>query len=629
MIVRSGSPTEDTFATSNAGQLLSLPVREPEEFAEALARVAAALPRDGAVFVQPLVEAVEAGVAFFDGFYWERTTAPGSNEGLTAGWERGRVERGHLQRDDPWSDWLITVHGPFRRSAPRIDLEFARDAAGWVLLQVRPALFPVVRNETLSLANHREILGDPPSPWIASAVIEAGKDVLSFFAAADPAVARWGEAYAVDLGERAWMNFSVFFRLMDRWGLPRTFVTEGVGGGLNRPADRQVLPGRFLRNAPRLVRLQLRSLMEMAGARRELKRLDERIAAASTLADLHRVNTEALGLAIRTNFAINGVLSGIARVRRFLRLRGAARVATQGMMEEYAALTGLPDAAAREAGLDRWLAAYGHRGPLESDPARPRFAELRATLLSDLTAAPAGPVPMAPREDRRRPGLLLRPLYKADEIREAFRDSLMRRWQTLREKILAAAADRVAAGDLDAPEDVFWLRGHELGEGSLRAAAAAGRERVARAAALDLPSTASRDEIEAAIVSTQQEQAEAAGRRIFPGIPLHSAVVEGRAVKADDLLSLLAAAGRTPGLLGPDAILVVAALEPSWAVVFPRVGGVVAEIGGELSHASILLREARRPALVNCAGIFRAVATGDRLRLDGAGRRVEILDGSR
>jgi pyruvate,water dikinase len=204
----------------------------------------------------------------------------------------------------------------------------------------------------------------------------------------------------------------------------------------------------------------------------------------------------------------------------------------------------------------------------------------------------------------------------------------MRRWQRLREKILAAAADRVAAGDLDAPEDVFWLRGHELREGSLRAAAAAGRERVARAAALDLPSTASRDEIEAAITSTEQ-QAEAAGRRIFPGIPLAPAVVEGRAVKADDLLSLLAEAGRSPGLLGPDAILVVAALEPSWAVVFPRVGGVVAEIGGELSHASILLREARRPALVNCAGIFRAVATGDRLRLDGAGRRVEILDSSR
>ena len=61
-------------------------------------------------------------------------------------------------------------------------------------------------------------------------------------------------------------------------------------------------------------------------------------------------------------------------------------------------------------------------------------------------------------------------------------------------------------------------------------------------------------------------------------------------------------------------------------MVFPRVVGVVAEIGGKLSHASILLREARRPAMVNCAGIYRAVSTGDRLRLDGERRVVEVVD---
>ena len=119
---------------------------------------------------------------------------------------------------------------PVPAEAPRIDLEFARDARGWVLLQVRPALFPVVRNETLSLANHKEILGDPPSPWIVSVLSDAGREVLSFFAAVDPEVGKWDETYAVELAERAWMNFSFFFRLMDHWGLPRAFVTEGVGG---------------------------------------------------------------------------------------------------------------------------------------------------------------------------------------------------------------------------------------------------------------------------------------------------------------------------------------------------------------------------------------------------------------
>lgn len=645
LIVRSGSPTEDTFATSNAGQLLSLPVRDPAAFGDSLARVAAALPRDaaghplGAVFVQPLIAAVEAGVVFFDGFYWERTLAPGSNEGLTAGWERGRVERGHLQRGGPegeWSDWLAAVHAPFRKKVSRIggriDAEIARDERGWILLQVRPALFPVARSETLSLANHREILGDPPSPWIASVLGAAGREVLPFFAAADPAVARWDEVYAVELGERAWMNFSFFFRLMDAWGLPRTFVTEGVGGGdlIGRggAADRQILPGRLLRKAPRILSFQIRSLIAVLRARRKLDRLAGRIDAASTLAELHRVNIDVLAFAIRTNFAINGILSGVARVRRVLRLPGAARVATHGMMDEYAALGALP-AAEREAGLDRWLVCYGHRGPLESDPARPRFAELRDALLRDLVDTPAT-LAMAtrPPEIRTRGPNLLRPLYKIDEIREAFRDGLMRRWQRLRERILALAAERVAVGDLAKADDVFWLRGEELealGTGSLRAAAAAGRERIAWAAALDLPPTAGRDAIERAIAASEQTRAEAAGRCVFPGIPLGPAVVEGRVVKAEGLLELLAEAGRTPGLLGPDAILVVAALEPSWAVVFPRVGGVVAEIGGELSHASILLREARRPAVVDCAGIFRAVRTGDRLRLDGAGRRVEIL----
>ncbi len=622
LIIRSGSPTEDTQTTSNAGQLLSLAVRELAAFDESLARVVAALPRDdrgaprGAVFVQPLIAAEEAGVAFFDGFYWERTTAAGGNEELTSGQTRGEVRRGHLARQDPWSDWLAAVHRPFLSDVPRIDVEFARDGAGWVLLQVRPALFPIVRNETLSLANHREILGDPPSPWIASALVAAGSEVLSFFTAADPEIAEWEEAYAIGLAERAWMNFSFFFRLMDHWGLPRTFLTEGVGGEGGGPADRRLLFRRFVRKSPRLVWLQLRNLMTMVRARRELSELDRRLAAASGLADLHQITTEGLALALRTNFAIGGALTGVSRVRRFLGVRGQARVVTKEMMEAYGRLSTV-EPATREAALDEWLARYGHRGPLESDPIYPRFAELRDVLLQDLASSSqnvgAGLVPA-------RKEAASRLWFRIDEIREKFRDELMRRWQRLRAAILEESRRLVTTGDLETPEDVFWLRGDDLRGGSLREAAAAGRARVIHASSLNLPLTSSREEIERVVARSEQIQAEASGRRVFPGIALSPAVVEGRAVKADNLVSLL---GRS-GDLGPDAILVVSALEPSWAVVFPRVGGVVAEIGGELSHASILLREAHRPAIVNCAGIWRAVSTGDRLRLDGARALVEI-----
>jgi pyruvate,water dikinase len=634
-ILRSGSPTEDTHETSNAGQLLSLVVREPGRLERSLAEVVAALPKDadgaplGAVFAQPLVQAAEAGVAFFDGFYYERTVAAGGNERLTAGQARGEVTRGHLARGDAWSAWLARVYEVFGRGARggagAIDVEFARDEAGYVLLQVRPALFAVARNETLSLANHKEILGDPPSPWIASVLGAAGREVLSFFGEIDPAVASWRDAYAVEIGERAWMNFSFFFRLMDHWGLPRAFVTEGVGGGEDGPAeDGRVIRGRFLRKSPTLVRLQWKCVRTVRDIPRALAELDARIDGAASLPELFDANVAAMTLAIRTNFAINSVLSGVTRVRRALGVRGAARVVTREMMERYGGLAALP-AEAREAGLDGWLAEFGHRGPLESDPSRPRFGEMREVLLADLAAsAGAGGDVRAGAEAAGRP--IAQPFYWMDERREWFRDELMRRWQRLRARLLEEGRRLHAAGALDAPEDVFLLRGDELAPGAdLRAAALAARGRMERARRMDLPPTASRERIEQACADVERAEAEAAGRRVFPGIALVPALVEGRAVKADDLTSLLMESAGGTSLLGRDAILVVPALEPSWAVVFPRVLGVVAEIGGELSHASILLREAGRPAVVNCAGIFREVRTGDRLRLDGPRALVEIV----
>jgi pyruvate,water dikinase len=647
LIVRSGSPTEDTGETSNAGQLLSLPARTPADFEESLRRVIEALPRGpsgdplGAVFVQPLLSSEEAGVAFCDGFYFERTFAAGSNEALTSGRARGEVVRGHLARGDAWSAWLEEVLAVFwsARSAragslkyDRIDIEYARDSDGFVLLQCRPALFPVKRNETLSLANHKEILGDPPGPWIASVVVEAGAFVLAFFAEVDARVARWEENYAALLGERAFMNFSFFFRLMDTWGLPRSFVTQGVGGAGGGPEDDRVLFGRFLRSAPRLVHLQLKSFLEVLRVRGRLRALDEQISAARSLEDLYRANVAAMGLAIRTNFAINGILSGISRVRRALGVSASARVVTEEMMDRYGELARIADEGERERALDAWLAEFGHRGPLESDPARPRFAELRGVLLAELRARPrgAGEATSAPPAAKKRaPSRILRPLFWIDERREWFRDELMKRWRSLRERLLEEGARLAARGDLDDGADVFLLRGADITSGRpLREVVAEARERMERAAAMALPLTASRERIEAAIAETAREEAAREGRAVFPGIPLGPKVFEGRALKAADLTALLIEAGREgSGGLGPDVILIVEALEPSWAVVFPRVGGVVAEIGGELSHASILLREARLPAVVNCDGIFRAARAGDRVRIDGARGLVEILRG--
>ena len=132
----------------------------------------------GVVFVQPLVAAEVAGITFFDGFYFEEARAEGTNAALTSGRSRGDVRRGHLRRGDPHAR-LAAAASTASSAAGSTSSGPGLPRGGRVLLQVRPALFPIRRNETLSLANHKEILGDPPSPWMVGVMAEVGRPVLA------------------------------------------------------------------------------------------------------------------------------------------------------------------------------------------------------------------------------------------------------------------------------------------------------------------------------------------------------------------------------------------------------------------------------------------------------------------
>ena len=97
-------------------------------------------------------------------------------------------------------------------------------------------------------------------------------------------------------------------------------------------------------------------------------------------------------------------------------------------------------------------------------------------------------------------------------------------------------------------------------------------------------------------------------------------MVEGTVVRGDSLTSALA---RQDWPERP--ILVVGVLEPSWAVIFPRCVAVVSELGGELSHASILLREAGISAVINAQSIFASVQDGQLLRVDPLRSEVVLM----
>jgi pyruvate,water dikinase len=72
-------------------------------------------------------------------------------------------------------------------------------------------------------------------------------------------------------------------------------------------------------------------------------------------------------------------------------------------------------------------------------------------------------------------------------------------------------------------------------------------------------------------------------------------------------------------------IVVFPAIEPTLAPLFPLVGGMVAEMGGLLSHAAILAREYGLPAVVSVRNATRRLRDGDRVELNGTTGRIRVL----
>ncbi len=68
----------------------------------------------------------------------------------------------------------------------------------------------------------------------------------------------------------------------------------------------------------------------------------------------------------------------------------------------------------------------------------------------------------------------------------------------------------------------------------------------------------------------------------------------------------------------PGEILVARSTDASWTPLFLIAGGIVLEEGGPLSHAAIVAREFGVPAVLNVKGALRALATGERLDVDGS-----------
>jgi pyruvate,water dikinase len=76
--------------------------------------------------------------------------------------------------------------------------------------------------------------------------------------------------------------------------------------------------------------------------------------------------------------------------------------------------------------------------------------------------------------------------------------------------------------------------------------------------------------------------------------------------------------------LRPGDVLVCPTTHSSWTVVFGKVGALVADGGGMLSHPSVIAREHAIPAVVATAHATSVLRDGQIVTVDGSSGRVSI-----
>jgi pyruvate,water dikinase len=296
--------------------------------------------------------------------------------------------------------------------------------------------------------------------------------------------------------------------------------------------------------------------------------------------------------------------------------------------------------------FNRYLEDYGHRGVGESDVMSPRFADRPELLLSVLRAQILGPTSATPADILQRQTVVreralaeirarfgwrvhrwaifswwYRRLCRFFALREANRHHLMYYSAAVRRLLLRLGEWLVERGLLLSREDIFYLtlteRADLLAGGSsdwrgVIQARRADRDRYARTS---VPDTI-RDWKD--VVYGTDTSSVAASEGILQGTPISAGQVVGpvRFVRSMEDWSRVSRGD----------ILVVSVIDPGLAPLFGLAAGLIAEMGGTLSHGAIIAREYGLPTVANVPGITTRLKEGDRIRLDAEQGEIIVLE---
>ena len=200
-------------------------------------------------------------------------------------------------------------------------------------------------------------------------------------------------------------------------------------------------------------------------------------------------------------------------------------------------------------------------------------------------------------------------------VRELPKFAIVRLLARSREHLQAIGATLVAAGRIERVEDVFMLDlpgvRAGLGGADLRAQVAARRAGYTRELERrHSPRVLLSDgtDAEALLVAAQPEGG-------LAGTPASAGRVTGVA------RVILDPAGAR---IEPGEILVAPSTDPGWTPLFLTASGLVMEMGGAMSHGSVVAREYGIPAVVGVPQATTRISTGQRITVDGAAGTITI-----
>jgi pyruvate,water dikinase len=118
--------------------------------------------------------------------------------------------------------------------------------------------------------------------------------------------------------------------------------------------------------------------------------------------------------------------------------------------------------------------------------------------------------------------------------------------------------------------------------------------------------------------STRYAPGSDSGDGVLSGSPVSPGVVEGVVHVVFDPRG---------AQLAPGEILVCPGTDPSWTPLFLAAGGLVMEVGGLMTHGSVVAREYGIPAVVGVHEATSRLQSGQRVRVDGTAGRVVVVGG--